>query len=457
MRTRLPRDGAALLRAPLACGSRAARSRAPPALGSPHSSRSLLVPARPAQASRIYHYITLVVTFCAACSYLVMMAGFMESKPLGPYFDFVWVHYADWVVTTPMLLLDLGMLAGMGKPEVFLLYFFDVLMIGSGYGSQLAWTSEGMWPLYIYSCVCELLIMVILMTHLRMLVVEHDGTAEGHAFQFLSVWTFCVWWTYPVLFLLVRYELISYDIESVCYSCLDMLAKGIFGFVLVGSREALEGETTAIALMAMSMIGVKPEHRRTSIDQPAIEEIRSLYHSQSPAAATAAPADVDAAPQSDRDDGNESVAQYSSFRAEPSLRVAVREGDNTSIYNMNVRGSVAAAPETTAAAGSPAGFPTQASAQQLQLQQFQQLQQLQQLQQQLQHQQQQQAIATFLAANPALAAQFAALGSAPASAAANSPAPSPAPSPPHTPSRGGSLMGAILAQAAQAAQVQTAE
>jgi hypothetical protein len=36
----------------------------------------------------------------------------------------VWVHYADWVITTPMLLLDLGMLAGMGKPEVFLLYFF---------------------------------------------------------------------------------------------------------------------------------------------------------------------------------------------------------------------------------------------------------------------------------------------------------------------------------------------
>lgn len=81
-----------------------------------------------------------------------MIAGFMASKPLGPYFDFVWVHYADWCMTTPMLLLDLAMLAGMGKPEVFLLCFFDVLMIGSGYGSQVAYTSEGMWPLYIYSC-----------------------------------------------------------------------------------------------------------------------------------------------------------------------------------------------------------------------------------------------------------------------------------------------------------------
>ena len=45
-----------------------------------------------------------------------MLAGYMKSKPLGPYFDFVWVHYADWVITTPMLLLDLGMLAGALPP-----------------------------------------------------------------------------------------------------------------------------------------------------------------------------------------------------------------------------------------------------------------------------------------------------------------------------------------------------
>jgi hypothetical protein len=303
----------------------------------------------------------------------------------------------------------------------------DVLMIGSGYGSQLAWTSEGMWPLYVYSCVCELLIMVILMTHLRMLVVEHDGTAEGHAFQFLSVWTFCVWWTYPVLFLLVRYELISYDVESVCYACLDLLAKGIFGFVLVGSREALEGETSPVALMAMSMIGVKPEHRRTSVDQTAMEEIRSLYHSQSPAGTGAPQLQLDASASGGAAggamgpasiDGTESVQQFSSFRATPSQRVAVREGDSTAIYNMNVRG-------TAGAGGAQALPPTQ------------------------------QGLAAFLAANPSLAAQLAALGqvqAAQAQLAQSSFSPSPAPSPVAALSPGGSLMSTILAQASQTAQ-----
>lgn len=41
------------------------------------------------------------------------LAGMTSDRPLGPNFDFVWVHYADWVIATPMLLIDLAMLAGM--------------------------------------------------------------------------------------------------------------------------------------------------------------------------------------------------------------------------------------------------------------------------------------------------------------------------------------------------------
>ena len=114
-------------------------------------------------------------------SYLTMVMGFMASKPLGPDFDFIWVHYADWVICTPLLLVDLSVLAGcvrcahcprsvrprlthspsppapcsMKAPEVFMLMCFDVLMIGSGYGSEIALTPEGIWPLYAFSCVCE--------------------------------------------------------------------------------------------------------------------------------------------------------------------------------------------------------------------------------------------------------------------------------------------------------------
>ena len=40
-----------------------------------------------------------------------MITGSMPSKPFGPYFDFIWVHYAEWTLVTPMLLFNLGMLA----------------------------------------------------------------------------------------------------------------------------------------------------------------------------------------------------------------------------------------------------------------------------------------------------------------------------------------------------------
>jgi hypothetical protein len=99
--------------------------------------------------------------------------GHAADKPFGVSFDFIWVHYADWVIATPMLLVDLGsacrrrekrrslplsfppssslssssprpfpdaVLAGMKVPEVFFLCFCDIMMIGSGYAAQIAGT-----------------------------------------------------------------------------------------------------------------------------------------------------------------------------------------------------------------------------------------------------------------------------------------------------------------------------
>jgi hypothetical protein len=53
---------------------------------------------------------------------------------------------------------------------------------------------------------------------------------------------------------------------------------GVFGGILVGSREALEGEWTPMAMMAMGMTGIDPSlRRRNSMDVTAMQEIAALY------------------------------------------------------------------------------------------------------------------------------------------------------------------------------------
>lgn len=78
----------------------------------------------------LYHFITSIVTLIAALAYLLMA---LESHGYGGYYDITWVHYADWVVTTPLLLIDLGMLAGMRVAEVMFLSVCDAVMVGAGF------------------------------------------------------------------------------------------------------------------------------------------------------------------------------------------------------------------------------------------------------------------------------------------------------------------------------------
>jgi hypothetical protein len=69
------------------------------------------------------------------------------------------------------------------------------------------------------------------------------------------------------------------DTEVVIYMILDLLAKGVFGAILVGSRECLEGDFTPMAMMAMAMVGIQPDiGRRNSVDLTLIEEARLAAH-----------------------------------------------------------------------------------------------------------------------------------------------------------------------------------
>jgi bacteriorhodopsin len=131
-----------------------------------------------------------------------MALGSQPYKPLGKFFDIIWVHYADWVIATPMLLIDLGMLAGMPVPEVFFICFMDILMIGSGYAAHISTDYRAAWPLFAFGCLCEVFILGSLLMHLYAIQQEKAGSAEAKTFTFLALWTITLWSAYPVLFAL---------------------------------------------------------------------------------------------------------------------------------------------------------------------------------------------------------------------------------------------------------------
>ena len=109
-------------------------------------------PAPPGFPPQLYY-------FCASASCCVQSAfslfyatGFMASQPYGPAFDFTGWQSVLYACKTPFLLVQIGSLAGMSATEIGAMLFWDMVMVGTGYGAQAAATSEGIWVLFGFGC-----------------------------------------------------------------------------------------------------------------------------------------------------------------------------------------------------------------------------------------------------------------------------------------------------------------
>lgn len=112
---------------------------------------------------RIFHYITAAVTLTAAVAYF-SMASNLGWTPIDVQFrrgdhrvrgvnrEIFYVRYIDWFITTPLLLMDLLLTAGMPWPTLLWVIFVDWVMIVTGLVGALVRSSYkwgyfafGMW------------------------------------------------------------------------------------------------------------------------------------------------------------------------------------------------------------------------------------------------------------------------------------------------------------------------
>jgi bacteriorhodopsin len=92
---------------------------------------------------RIFHYITASITMVAAIAYFSMAANLgwtpiaveyqrSDHRVAGVYREIFYVRYIDWFITTPLLLMDLLLTAGMPWPTVLWVILVDWVMIVTG-------------------------------------------------------------------------------------------------------------------------------------------------------------------------------------------------------------------------------------------------------------------------------------------------------------------------------------
>lgn len=160
-----------------------------------------------------------------------------------------WARYVDWALTTPLLLLDLSLLAGLNGAHITMAIVADVIMILTGLFAAFGTEGTGKWGWYTIACIAYLVVVWHLAVNGRA-QAQAKSQKVGTFFVAIAGFTVIVWTAYPMyvsrmhdsLIILTAHSVwgiadgsrkISVDSEIIAYAVLDLLAKPVFGVWLL--------------------------------------------------------------------------------------------------------------------------------------------------------------------------------------------------------------------------------
>ncbi|KIV94408.1 hypothetical protein PV10_02176 [Exophiala mesophila] len=210
---------------------------------------------------RLFHILTAFITTFAFLSYFAMATGdgknyhyYTETEthkrvpPTHQKFgrEVYWARYIDWSVTTPLLLLDLALLAGLSGANILVAIVADVIMILTGLFAAYGTTDGQKWGWYAWACIAYLVVVYQLASSGRAAVATKDSKTKAF-YASIAGFTLILWTIYPIIWALSEgAHIISVDAEIIAYAVLDILAKPVFGFWLLFTHDSMSSTSPSL-------------------------------------------------------------------------------------------------------------------------------------------------------------------------------------------------------------------
>ena len=191
--------------------------------------------------TRHHTYFHATVPFIAATAYLAMAFGIGDVLKLDGTVTLT-ARYADWAITTPILLTGLVLTALHERKEAsgFLVAVItlDILMIVTGLISALAIVPFVKIVWFLWSTAAFLGVLYVLWGPLRALSRSYGGPLDGAYLKNLGMLT-VVWILYPVVFAVgpEGTHAISANASAWAILVLDVVAKVVYAFVAASTIE----------------------------------------------------------------------------------------------------------------------------------------------------------------------------------------------------------------------------
>ncbi|KAL8714145.1 MAG: hypothetical protein Q9220_001873 [cf. Caloplaca sp. 1 TL-2023] len=203
---------------------------------------------------RLFHYITAAITMVAAIAYFTMGADLGQTPIPVEYVrsnskvsgtadnqnrEIFYVRYIDWTITTPLLLMDLLLTAGMPWPTILYTILLDEIMIVTGLVGALVQSSYK-WGYFVFG-MAAFLWVAWTATFTARKHAASLGADISKTYTICGVWTIFLWFLYPIAWGLSEGgNVIAPDSEAVFYGILDIMAKPVFGALLLWGHRGID-------------------------------------------------------------------------------------------------------------------------------------------------------------------------------------------------------------------------
>jgi bacteriorhodopsin len=159
-------------------------------------------------------------------------------------------RYADWLITVPLLVIELLIVLGVSsehrKKLMFTLVPATVLMIGLGYPGETSTVDGTKWTFWVLSMLPFIYILVTLAGELKAAGTRETGNVSK-AIKNATTILLVTWLVYPIAYLFpVIFEPTNEGAETarqLGYTIADITAKGLFGLMILNIAKARSGDS----------------------------------------------------------------------------------------------------------------------------------------------------------------------------------------------------------------------
>lgn len=196
-----------------------------------------------ANAHRRYYAILGSISLIAMVAYatMAMKIGWID---VGGRMVFA-PRYIDWILTTPLLLLFLGLLAGSSRRELGFVIGANTVVMGLGFAAALL-AGTGRFVLFGVASVAYVGVLYALLGPMTARA-NARGAGIRSLFTSLRNLTVVLWTVYPLVWLLGQagFALLTLSVDVMLLTYLDLLTKVGFGLIALNAGTIIETELGA--------------------------------------------------------------------------------------------------------------------------------------------------------------------------------------------------------------------